>query len=184
MFINCSCLALVVWTIIATIEDPNAKPENATEASNISHILIDDTKVTYECLIWQIITSQSILFNLAFNFQQSISLLNLTLKTEVESAEAAPTPKPTPPPPQALVARPKVRLMLPTLLMQIILQITITRPRCFEVVLHMTNTNNSKKGCVFHSEITQRFMLKLKTRRLGTKRFLILSDLSDAYYEL
>lgn len=169
----------MVWTIIATIEDPNAKPENATEASNISHILIDDTKVTYECLIWHIITCQSILFNLAFNFQQSISLLNLTLKTEVESAEAAPTPKPTPPPPQALVARPKVRLMLPTLLMQI----TITRRRCFEVVLHMTNTNNSKKGCVFHSEITQRFMLILKTRRLGTKRFL-LSDLSDAYYEL
>ena len=43
----CSCLALVVWTIIATIEDPNAKPENATEASNISHVLIDDTKVNY-----------------------------------------------------------------------------------------------------------------------------------------
>ena len=43
----CSCLALVVWTIIATIEDPNAKPENATEASNISHVLIDDTKVIY-----------------------------------------------------------------------------------------------------------------------------------------
>ena len=43
----CSCLALVVWTIIATIEDPNAKPENATEASNISHVLIDDTKVSY-----------------------------------------------------------------------------------------------------------------------------------------
>ena len=35
----------MVWTIIATIEDPNAKPENATEASNVSHVLIDDTKV-------------------------------------------------------------------------------------------------------------------------------------------
>ena len=36
----------MVWTIIATIEDPNAvDAENATEASNISHVLIDDTKV-------------------------------------------------------------------------------------------------------------------------------------------
>lgn len=77
------CLALVVWTIIATIEDPNAvDAENATEASNISHVLIDDTK--------------------------GIHLLNLTLKTEVESAEAVPTPKPTPPPPAALIARPKI----------------------------------------------------------------------------